>query len=185
MLSWQPLESASSGSGWPLSILRRWLPEQSRLTFTLMILLLKLLRMTTTSFASGGESVPSWLREVRQREKSQSQNAVNTQDHCCACPSSSQKASNQQFPQSKKTPLQDKEMFTENFHLQAREVNWLPFRVPGKEWRVLRQDEHRTDHDNAHMFIGPVYTKDIITAQNSHSCWLRNLHKARYGDARL
>lgn len=33
-----------------------------KLTFTLIILLLKLLRTTITSLASGGESVPSWLK---------------------------------------------------------------------------------------------------------------------------
>lgn len=37
-------------------------PLVFKLTFTLIILLLKLLRTTITSLASGGESVPSWLK---------------------------------------------------------------------------------------------------------------------------
>lgn len=51
----------------PLSVKQTYLRASLvfKLTFTLIILLLKLLRTTITSLASGGESVPSWL-EIEQ-----------------------------------------------------------------------------------------------------------------------
>lgn len=112
-----------------LPTINKRLPKQSKLTFTLMILLLKLLRMTTTSFASGGESVPSWLREKSKTEyKSQSPECNKYPDNSCLSITLiiENLSKNQQFL--KEELFLGQRSVHRHLHVQAN-VSWLPSRI--------------------------------------------------------